>query len=96
MSACRVLLVEDEVDFVRTVTQQLKPNKLSVEAVRSGNGALRHFAENPTDGVVLDVKMPGMGGIEALREIEARQPLVEMIMLTGLGGVARRSTETTP
>ena len=44
MSACRVLLVEDEVDFVRTVTQELKRNKLSVEAVRSGNGALRHFA----------------------------------------------------
>jgi DNA-binding NtrC family response regulator len=96
MSACRVLLVEDEVDFVRTVTQELKRNKLSVEAVRSGNGALRHFAENPTDGTVLDVKMPGMAGIQALRKIEARQPLVEMIMLTGLGGVARRSTEIAP
>jgi DNA-binding NtrC family response regulator len=96
MSACRVLLVDDEADSVRTVTQHLKRNKLSVEAVRSGDDALRHFAENPTDGMVLDVKMLGMGGIEALRKIEARQPLVEMIMLTGLGGVARRSTEIAP
>jgi DNA-binding response OmpR family regulator len=54
--------VDDEVDSVRTVTQHLKRNELGVEAVRSGDDALRHFAENPTDGMVLDVKTPGMGG----------------------------------
>jgi DNA-binding NtrC family response regulator len=87
MTPCRVLLVDDEVDFVRTVAKRLKRNKLSVEAVHSGEDALSHLADNPTDVVVLDVKMPGMGGIEALRQIKARLPFVEVIMLTGHASV---------
>ena len=87
MTPCRVLLVDDEVEFVQTVAKRLERNKLSVQAVHSGDDALRHLADNPTDVVVLDVKMPGMGGIEALREIKARQPLVEVIMLTGHASV---------
>jgi DNA-binding response OmpR family regulator len=55
--------------------------------VHRGDDALRHLAGNPTDVVVLDVKMPGMDGIETLREIKARQPLVEVIMLTGHASV---------
>jgi DNA-binding NtrC family response regulator len=87
MNPCRVLLVDDEVEFVQTVSKRLARNKLSVQAVHSGDDALRHLAENPTDVVVLDVKMPGMDGIEALRKIKARQPLVEVIMLTGHASV---------
>ena len=87
MTTCRVLLVDDEVDFVRTVAKRLKRNKLCVEGVHSGADALRHLADNPTDVVVLDMKMPGMNGIDVLREIKARQPLVEVIMLTGHASV---------
>jgi DNA-binding NtrC family response regulator len=87
MNSCRVLLVDDEVDFVRTLTKRLERNKLSVEAVHSGADALEHLAGNPTDVVVLDMKMPGMDGIETLREIKARHPLVEVIMLTGHASV---------
>ena len=87
MTPCRVLLVDDEVDFVRAVAKRLKRNKLCVEGVHSGADALRHLADNPTDVVVLDVKMPGMDGIEALRRIKAQQPLVEVIMLTGHASV---------
>ena len=87
MNPCRVLLVDDEVEFVQTLTKRLERNELSVQAVHSGDGALRHLAGNPTDVVVLDMKMPGMSGIEALREIKARQPLVEVIMLTGHASV---------
>ncbi len=87
MNPCRVLLVDDEVEFVRTVAKRLERNKLSVQAVHSGDDALCHLADNPTDVVVLDVTMPGMDGIEALREIKARQPLVEVIMLTGHASV---------
>ena len=63
MNPCRVLLVDDEVDFVQTVGKRLRRNELSVQAVHSGEDALRHLDGNPTDVVVLDVKMPGMGGI---------------------------------
>ena len=87
MNPCRVLLVDDEVEFVQTVAKRLTRNKLRVEAVHSGDDALQHLAGNPTDVVVLDVKMPGMDGIEALRKIKARQPLVEVIMLTGHASV---------
>jgi DNA-binding NtrC family response regulator len=87
MDPCRVLLVDDEVEFVQTVAKRLKRNKLSIQAVYSGDDALRHLADNPTDVVVLDVKMPGMDGIEALRKIKALQPLVEVIMLTGHASV---------
>ncbi len=87
MNPCRVLLVDDEVEFVQTLTKRLERNKLSVQAVHSGHDALSHLAENPTDVVVLDMKMPGMDGIETLREIKARQPLVEVIMLTGHASV---------
>ena len=62
MTPCRVLLVDDEVDFVGTLAKRLKRNELSVEAVHSGEDALSHLADNPTDVVVLDMKMPGMGG----------------------------------
>jgi DNA-binding NtrC family response regulator len=87
MNPCRVLLVDDEVDFVQAVARRLKRNELGVEAAHSGGDALRHLAENPTDVVVLDMKMPGMDGLETLREIKARQPLVEVIMLTGHASV---------
>ena len=87
MNPCRVLLVDDEVEFTQTVAKRLRRNELSVHAVHSGADALRHLADNPTDVVVLDMKMPGMNGIEALREIKARQPLVEVIMLTGHASV---------
>ena len=87
MNPCRVLLVDDEVEFVQTVTRRLERNKLSVQGVHSGADALRHLADNPTDVVVLDMKMPGMDGITTLREIKTRQPLVEVIMLTGHASV---------
>ena len=87
MNPCRVLLVDDEVEFAQAVARRLKRNDLSVHFVHSGADALRHLADNPTDVVVLDMKMPGMDGLEALREIKTRQPLVEVIMLTGHASV---------
>jgi DNA-binding NtrC family response regulator len=87
MNSCRVLLVDDEVDFVRTLSKRLERNKLSVEAVHSGADALEYLAGNPADVVVLDMKMPGMDGLETLREIRTRHPLVEVIMLTGHASV---------
>jgi DNA-binding response OmpR family regulator len=72
---------------VQTVAKRLKRQELSVEAAHSGEDALRHLADNPTDVVVLDMKMPGMDGIEVLRRIKAELPLVEVIMLTGHASV---------
>jgi DNA-binding NtrC family response regulator len=78
-----VLLVDDEVDFVQTLLKRMKKRKVRASAVHSGEEALAFLSQNPVDVVILDVKMPGMDGIETLREVKKRYPLLEVIMLTG-------------
>ncbi len=83
MDTFKVLLVDDEEEFLETLVKRLRRRNLSVTGVNSGERALEMLAQDPADVVVLDVKMPGMGGLETLREIKKRCPLVEVIMLTG-------------
>ena len=78
-----VLLVDDEVPFVETMTKRLNKRQLMVVPAYSGREALEKLEKNGVDVVILDVKMPGMDGIETLREIKKAHPLVEVIMLTG-------------
>jgi len=78
-----VLLVDDEAEFVETLVKRLRKRKVNTAAVGSGEEALKILKEMPIDVVVLDVKMPGMDGIETLRQIKNISPLVEVIMLTG-------------
>jgi len=78
-----VLLVDDEVPFVETMTKRLSKRELMVLPAYSGREALEKLEKNGVDVVILDVKMPGMDGIETLREIKRAHPLVEVIMLTG-------------
>jgi DNA-binding NtrC family response regulator len=83
VDAFSVLLVDDEAEFLETLVKRLKKRKLNVTGVKSGEEAVQFVKETPVDVIVLDVKMPGMGGLEALREIKKDCPLVEVIMLTG-------------
>ncbi len=82
MNAPFVLLVDDEVPFVETMTKRLTKRNLRVLMSHSGQEALEKM-EKGIDVVILDVKMPGMDGIETLGEIKKVYPLVEVIMLTG-------------
>lgn len=83
MDSFQVLLVDDEVEFLETLVKRLKKRNLAVTGVRSGEEAIEALTRVPVDVVVLDVKMPGMDGLETLKEIKRRKPLVEVIMLTG-------------
>ncbi|MEW5733773.1 MAG: response regulator [Thermodesulfobacteriota bacterium] len=83
MAKARVLLVDDEEPFVATMQKRMAKRDLAVEGAHSGRDALAALDRGAFDVVILDVKMPGMDGIETLREIKARHPLVEVIMLTG-------------
>lgn len=84
MGPIAVLLVDDEVPFVEAMTRRLGKRELSVLTAFSGPEALEQLQKHKNvDVVILDVKMPGMDGIEALAEIKREHPLVEVIMLTG-------------
>jgi DNA-binding response OmpR family regulator len=87
MASFRVLIVDDEEDFVETIVKRLKDRGLTVDGVNSGPDALKLMETKEFDVVILDVKMPGMDGIETLREMKKRKPLTEVIMLTGHGSV---------
>lgn len=87
MGGFRVLLVDDETEFLETLVKRLRKRKLDVEAASSGKDALNALRNSPVDVVVLDVKMPDMDGIETLKEIKKIQPSVEVIMLTGHASV---------
>jgi DNA-binding NtrC family response regulator len=78
-----VLFVDDEVDFLETLLKRMKKRDVNVNGVESGEKALELLDREPVDVIVLDVRMPGMDGIQTLREIKKRYPLVEVIMLTG-------------
>lgn len=83
MEKCKVLLVDDERDFLEVLTRRLGKRDVNVVGVTSGEEALQYLQAKPIDVAVLDVKMPGMDGLTALREIKKLNPLIEVIMLTG-------------
>jgi DNA-binding NtrC family response regulator len=78
------MLVDDEVPFVETMTKRLEKRDLQIISAHDGQEALEKLDKNRnTDVVILDVKMPGLDGIETLREIKKTYPVIEVIMLTG-------------
>ncbi len=84
MSIAKLLLVDDEVAFVATMVKRLTKRDFEVVSAYDGKEALATLAKEPgIEVVILDVKMPGMDGIEVLGEIKRDHPLVEVIMLTG-------------
>ncbi|MEW6266861.1 MAG: response regulator [Thermodesulfobacteriota bacterium] len=86
MKATRILLVDDEVSFVKGLGRTLTRQGLSVISAGNGREALDCLSSEQgrkVDVVILDVKMPGMNGLEALVAIKRLDPLLEIILLTG-------------
>ena len=84
MTFINLLLVDDEKPFVETMVKRLTKRDVNVIVAFSGQEALEKLEEgNNIEVVVLDVKMPEIEGIETLRRIKNKYPLVEVIMLTG-------------
>lgn len=83
----RVLLVDDEEEFVQTLSERLALRDYDITTSLSGDDALEKIKHYNYDVVILDVAMPGIDGIDALREIKKMKPLIEVIMLTGQGTV---------
>jgi len=83
--AVRVLVVDDEVDFLDSFVMRLSLRGLTAHGVADGAAALDYLASHPVDVVVLDIKMPGLDGLDTLREIRHQHPAVQVIVLTGHG-----------
>jgi DNA-binding NtrC family response regulator len=82
-----VLLVDDEKDFVDLLGLKLREVGMKVQEAYDGRQCLLKLKEDLVDVVVLDIKMPGMDGIDVLKEIKRLYPLVEVVMLTGHGTI---------
>ena len=78
-----ILIVDDEEDFRVTLVKRLQKRNFQVFGAESGQKALTLMEAMVFDVVVLDVKMPGMDGIETIREMKKKNPLTEVILLTG-------------
>ncbi len=83
----RILLVDDEREFVKILSERLKFRGIEVSIAFNGLEALAVMKEEIIDAVVLDVRMPGMDGIETLREIKILTPQTPVILLTGHASV---------
>ena len=87
MKNFNVLLVDDELEFLETLVKRLTKRGLNISTAKSGEDALKIIGGKVIDVVVLDVRMPGIDGIQTLREIKKKDPLMEVIMLTGHASV---------
>jgi len=81
----RILLVDDEKDFVEMLSLRLQEAGEKVYEAYSGRECLEILKKADIDVVILDIRMPGLDGMETLKEIRGKFPLVEVIMLTGHG-----------
>jgi len=79
----RVLVVDDEEQFAQALSERLRIRDYEVATCLNGEDALKRVKNYNIDVVILDVLMPGMDGIEVLREIKKMKPLTEVILLTG-------------
>lgn len=79
----RILLVDDETDFLSVVTDHLEEKGYLLTAVGAGEEAISAIQEREFDVALLDIKMPGMDGVDLLRRLKEIDPSIEIIMLTG-------------
>ena len=80
-----ILLVDDEVNFLNALSQRFEARGFKVDAVTSGEEALEKVKGKNYNIVILDLIMPGIGGIDVLRNIKKNYPNLPVIILTGQG-----------
>jgi len=85
MKDFKVLLVDDEQEFIETLSERLKMRDLDAKMALDGEQALESVRDEEPDVMLLDLKMPGMDGMEVLRKVKQAYPHVQVVMLTGHG-----------
>jgi len=79
----RILLVDDETDFLEVMAERMAARGIEVTTAASAHEALQKVEEGTFDAVILDLRMPEIDGLEALKIIKAKQPEAQVILLTG-------------
>jgi DNA-binding NtrC family response regulator len=85
MAEYRVLLVDDEEEFVSALSERLMLRGIEVDSALNGEEALARLVEKDFEVVILDVMMPGLSGLEVLKQIKSTHPDTQVILLTGHG-----------
>jgi DNA-binding response OmpR family regulator len=85
MKEFKVLMVDDEEDFVKTLAERMQMRDLDSDVALSGEAALQIVEDQVPDVMVLDLKMPGIDGMEVLRRVRKAYPQVQVVILTGHG-----------
>jgi two-component system, OmpR family, response regulator CpxR len=88
----KVLLVDDEREFVQTLSERLLMRDMGSAVAYDGESALAMIGEDEPEVMILDLKMPGIDGIEVLKRVKQTRPEIEVIILTGHGSEADRAT----
>ncbi len=87
MTDFTVMLIDDEQEFIEPLAKRLERRNLRVLKAASGDTGLEIIRQTSVDVVALDMRMPGMDGIEVLQAIKAFDPAIEVVMLTGHASV---------
>lgn len=86
----KVLLVDDEREFVQTLSERLLMRDMGSAVAYDGESALQLVNDDDPEVMILDLKMPGIDGIEVLRRVKKTRPEIEVIILTGHGSEGDR------
>lgn len=79
----RVLLIDDEKELVTTLSERLELRGFDTDWATSGEEGLELVKQNQYDWVLVDLKMPGLSGFEAIKAIKQISPETHVVLLTG-------------
>ena len=96
MNNWKVLLVDDEEEFVTTLAERLKLRGIDATIATNGKEALTLIDADRPQVVVLDVLMPGLGGLAVLDQIRTTDPRIKVILLTGRGAIGEDDQKVPP
>lgn len=89
MSEGRVLLVDDEEEYLETMAERMEARGLNVTIAKDGKSALENAEGQTFDICMLDMQMPGMDGIETLQKLREKNPDLEVILVSGYGSIEK-------
>ncbi|MDX2448113.1 MAG: response regulator [Desulfobacterales bacterium] len=92
VSPKEVIIVDDEKEFAKALSDRLHLRDIDVSISYDGADALKRIQEHPAEVMILDLKMPGIDGVEVLRQVKKSSPETEVIIITGHGSDADRQT----